>query len=188
MSAFDHVTVLLSFVYALALTHVLSRIGVLAMARERVKFSGLAALAMLNALALIYANWILLWDFHAMASWDLASVSGQFVFAVAQYFLCIFATPESDGETDLEAFFWRQRRLYYGTLLAVLVLSLVTNATLLETTDMGRFARENAASLPLFVPILAALFFSQRWVQWLSGLAILTSTIGFTIAFAGVIK
>ena len=38
MGAFDHVMVLLSFVFALALTHLLSRVGSLMLARKRVRF------------------------------------------------------------------------------------------------------------------------------------------------------
>jgi len=44
MTAFEHVTALFSFVYALALTHLLARIAELIVARDRVKFSGLLAL------------------------------------------------------------------------------------------------------------------------------------------------
>ena len=42
MTAFEHVTALFSFVYALALTHLLARIAELIVARDRVKFSGVA--------------------------------------------------------------------------------------------------------------------------------------------------
>jgi hypothetical protein len=49
MSAFEHVTALLSFVCALALTHLLARIAELVVARERVRFSSLLALGMANA-------------------------------------------------------------------------------------------------------------------------------------------
>ena len=38
MTAFEHVTALFSFVYALALTHLLARIAELIVARDRVKF------------------------------------------------------------------------------------------------------------------------------------------------------
>jgi len=48
MTAFEHVTALFSFVYALALTHLLARIAELIVARDRVKFSGLLALGMVN--------------------------------------------------------------------------------------------------------------------------------------------
>jgi len=44
MTAFEHVTTLFSFVYALALTHLLARIAELVVARDRAKFSGLLTL------------------------------------------------------------------------------------------------------------------------------------------------
>lgn len=66
MSVFEHVTALLSFVYALALTHLLSRIAELVVVRERVRFSGLLALGMVNAILLVFANWLSLWDFHSI--------------------------------------------------------------------------------------------------------------------------
>lgn len=49
MTVFEHVTTLFSFVYALALTHLLARIAELIVARDRVRFSGLLALGMVNA-------------------------------------------------------------------------------------------------------------------------------------------
>ena len=45
---FQHITVLFSFVFAIALTHVLSCVSKLILARDRVRFSGLHALWMLN--------------------------------------------------------------------------------------------------------------------------------------------
>ena len=57
MAAFEHVTALLSFVYALALTHLLARAAELVIVRERVGFSGLLTVAMINALTLVFANW-----------------------------------------------------------------------------------------------------------------------------------
>ncbi|HLW34385.1 MAG TPA: hypothetical protein VKS98_01885 [Chthoniobacterales bacterium] len=56
MSAFEHVTALLSFVYALALTHLLARIAELIVARDRVKSSGLLVLGMVNAILLVFVN------------------------------------------------------------------------------------------------------------------------------------
>ena len=47
---FQHITVLFSFVFAIALTHVLSCVSKLILARDRVRVSGLHALWMLNAL------------------------------------------------------------------------------------------------------------------------------------------
>ena len=83
MAPFEHVTALLSFVYALALTHLLARAAELVIARERVRFSGLLTLAMINALTLVYANWLSIWDLHTVQSWDLASITINFLFAIS---------------------------------------------------------------------------------------------------------
>src|SRR5207244_11721084 len=88
MTAFEHVTALLSFVYALALTHLLARIAELIVARDRVKFSGLLALGMTNAVLVVFANWLSLWDFRLSKAWDLASITVNFLFAI--YVLLIF--------------------------------------------------------------------------------------------------
>jgi hypothetical protein len=111
VSAFEHVTALLSFVYALALTHLLARIAELIVARERVKFSGLLALGMVNAVLLVFVNWLALWDLRSVTSWDLASVAIQFLFAVSVYLVCALVGPKvpDEGVIDLEDFFWRQR-------------------------------------------------------------------------------
>ncbi len=95
MSAFEHVTALLSFVYALALTHLLARVAELIVARERVKFSGLLALGMVNAVLLVFVNWLALWDLRSVTNWDIASVAIQFLFAVSVYVVCALVGPKS---------------------------------------------------------------------------------------------
>jgi hypothetical protein len=182
MNAFDHVILLLSFVYALALTHLLSRIGALFGARQRVKFSGPLALAMGVAIMLVYANWLGLWDLRGMKSWDLLSITTQFVFAVGVYLICILVGPEA-GEVDMDAFYWRQRRPYYWTVIVLIVLSLAANAEFLKTPDPALFARENLSNLPMFLPPALALTVTARWAQWLAGFSLLAMMIGFTIAF-----
>src|SRR5207245_1933486 len=106
MSAFEHVTALLSFVYALALTHLLARIAELIVARQRVKFSGLLAIGMVNAVLLVFVNWLSLWDLRSVTSWDLASIAIQFLFAVSVYVICALVGPKmpDDGTIDLEGF------------------------------------------------------------------------------------
>jgi hypothetical protein len=58
---FEHVTILLSFVYAIAMTHLLSSATELVLARDRVRFSGLYVLWMLNALLILLVNWMAIW-------------------------------------------------------------------------------------------------------------------------------
>src|SRR5690348_13856911 len=119
MSAFEHVTALLSFVYALALTHLLARIAELIVARDRVKFSGLLALGMGNAVLAVFVNWLSLWDLRSITSWDISSVAIQFLFAVSIYVVCALVGPKvpEEGMLDLEDFFWRQRLYFYGAIM-----------------------------------------------------------------------
>jgi hypothetical protein len=64
MHPFDHVLILYSFVFALALTHLLSWVGSLMLARRRVRFSGLQAFMAVNAIVLVFVNWLALWFVH----------------------------------------------------------------------------------------------------------------------------
>jgi hypothetical protein len=190
MSAFDHVILLLSFVYALALTHLLSRIGALLVARERVRFSGLLAVGMANAILLVFANWLSLWDIRGLHGWDLFSITVQFLFAVALFFVCAVAAPavEDDGSVDMEGFYWRNRRLFYSIVMVVVVLALIVNVTLLRTPNPALFFEENAATLPMIVVAGLPLATSARWAQWTAGLGLFAMMVGYTITFSGTLK
>jgi len=62
MGAFDFVITLLSFVYALAITHILATVGDIIRAGKRVRFSWLNAAWMLSTLLIVVAFWLGLWD------------------------------------------------------------------------------------------------------------------------------
>jgi hypothetical protein len=187
VAAFDHVLVLLSFVYALALTHLLSRIGTLVLARERVRFSGLLAVCMANAVLMVFTNWLSLWDVRGMHDWDLFSVTMQFAFAVAIYFLCALAAPEINSEDiiDMESFYWRNRRLFYAVLMACMFLSLIINAEFLKTPNTALFVQENAAVLPMIIAVGVPLVLAARWAQWVGGMGMVGLLVTFTILFSG---
>jgi len=190
MTAFEHVTALLSFVYALALTHLLARIAELVVARDRVKFSGLLALGMANAVVLVFANWLSLWDLHSIKSWDLASITVQFLFAIVIFLICVLVGPKThdEGPIDLEDFFWRQRPYLYGAIVTCVVLSLFANLDYLKTANAALFIKQNLTNLPMFIPTVAGLVSHKRWVQWAAGLLFLALMIGYTVAFCGTLS
>jgi hypothetical protein len=185
MTAFEHVTALLSFVYALALTHLLARIAELVVARDRVRFSGLLALGMANAILLVFANWLSLWDFRSIKIWDIASITVGFLLAVSMFLICAWIGPKtaSEGEIDLEEFFWRQRPYFYGALVACAVLSLLANLDFLKTANIALFVKQNLTFLPMLVASVLGMVSGKRWVQWAAGLCYLASILGYTIAF-----
>jgi hypothetical protein len=191
MTAFEHVTALLSFVYALALTHLLARIAELIVARERVRFSGLLALGMANAILLVFADWLSLWDLRSIKSWDLGSVTIQFLVAVSVFLICALAGPKTpdEGSLDLEDFFWRQRPYFYGAIVACLVLSMFANLDYLKTaTNAALFLKQNVTVLPMLIPTLLALVSRTRWIQWAAGLSFLAMVIGYLVAFCSTLS
>ena len=186
MSAFEHVTALLSFVYALALTHLLARIAELIVARERVRFSGLLALGMVNAVLMVFVNWLSLWDLRSVTNWDLASIAIQFLFAVSVYVICALVGPKmpDDGTIDLEDFFRRQRTYFYGAIIVCLVLALLANRDFLKTPNAALFVKENLGTIALLIPAAFGLISRNRVVQWAAGVCVLVMIIGFAIMFS----
>jgi hypothetical protein len=187
VSAFEHVTALLSFVYALALTHLLARIAELVVARERVRFSGLLGLGMANAILMVFVNWLSLWDLRSITSWDLASIAIQFLFAISVYVICALVGPRTtdEGVIDLEDFFWCQRPYFYGALIICLVLALLANLDFLKTPNAALFLKENLGTIAILVPSIVGLISRNRVVQWAAGLCFLVMIIGFAIMFTG---
>jgi len=186
MSAFEHVTALLSFVYALALTHLLARVAELIVARERIKSSGLLALGMVNAVLLVFVNWLSLWDLRSITSWDLASIAIQFLFAISVYVVCALVGPKvpDEGVLDLEDFFWRQRRYFYGAIIVCLVLALLANLDFLKTANAALFVKENLGTIVILVPSVVGLISRNYLVQWVAGISLLALMIGFAIVFS----
>src|SRR3954454_6788587 len=107
MTSFDFILVLLSFVFALAIGQVLASAGRLLVARRRVKFSALLALAMLNALVTAFVSWLTMWGFRDTKGINLYDVTAFFVMSILIYLNCMAASPEpEEDEIDMEAFFW----------------------------------------------------------------------------------
>ena len=190
MSAFEHVTALLSFVYALALTHLLARIAELIVSRERVKFSGLLALGMVNAVLLVFVNWLSLWDLRSVTNWDLASIAIQFLFAVSVYVICALVGPKipEEGVLDLEDFFWRQRTYFYGAIIVCLVLALLANLDFLKTPNTALLVKENLGTIAILIPSVLGLISRNRVVQWAAGVCFLVMTIGFAMMFSSTLR
>jgi hypothetical protein len=187
MGAFDHVLVLLSFVYALALTHLLSRIAGLYFARSRVRFSGLWALMAVFAILLVFFSWLDLWPFRSTSSWDLLSIVVQFVYAIELYFLCALAAPEPAGKeaVDLDAFYREEHRPFFALGILVILTAMAGNFTFFRTTDPSAFWNWQLACLPSFPPLILLLSVRARWAQWAGSIAVLIALIAVNTWLVG---
>ena len=167
MGAFEHVIALLSFVYALALTHLLSGIVALIRADNRVRFSWIYAYWMLNAFLIIIANWISFWDMRAMSSWNMPVIAFLLVMAFANYLQAALVCPvvPKEGSVDLSAFHENQSRRYIGAFLVSGILALVANVIFGNMLDVSEWSAQNLAVVPMVVAAALAMIFRARWMQ-----------------------
>ena len=105
MSVFEIVMALLSFVYALALTHLLQGLSDLFQSRSRVRWSPVHAAWVGFALIILINNWLALIPLRE-AKWTSQLIMLAFMTSVLQYFSCSLLMPRipETGTIDLEDF------------------------------------------------------------------------------------
>ena len=190
MTGFDFVLVLLSFVYALGLGHVLTAFGRQVMWRDRIRFSGLLALAMVNAVLQVYVNWISLWDFRSVERWDLPEITLFFVAAVITFLMCVVVSPEPEqgreGEPafDLPRVYSRNYRWFYGFYLTLLLTFVAISVFYLETATPQLALQVAASNIPFVAVALLGLLVRRQWTQWSAGALMFGLTAYWLIMFA----
>ena len=189
MESFDFVLILLSFVYALALGHLLSRVGLMLVARKRVRFSGLLTLVMLKAVIEVYIDWLAMWDYRGVASWDLYTITLFFVASVVLYLMCAAVSPEApeDKAIDMEAFYWSNYRLFYGLYVLLLLVFVAMSLVYLQTPTPWLALQVALGNLPYLLICLFAIFVPARWAQWTAGKTMLLLTVAWPVVFSSAI-
>jgi hypothetical protein len=106
---FEHVTILLSIIFALAMTHILASTTELVWERHKVRFYGLHALWMANALLGLLICWLTIWDLSNVKRWTEFEIIFQFLPAIIQYFACSLLSMRREGAEimDMKAFYER---------------------------------------------------------------------------------
>jgi hypothetical protein len=175
MGAFEHVISLLSFVFALAITHLLLTVAGFVRSWERVRFSWPQTLWLLNGLITTLANWISYWDMRTLTAWSIGTILFTFALAMATYLQVALVCPEipADGPIDLQSFHDAQSRRYIGAFAATGVLALIGNVVLGDGMNVGEWSRQNLAVVPMLAVTLPALFWRNRWVQLASPMALM---------------
>src|SRR6266700_4016828 len=168
---FQHITVLFSFVFAIALTHVLSCVSKLILARDRVRFSRLHALWMLNALMVLLINWISIWQLEAVKHWSVGEIMLQLGWAIPQYFTCsLISMPVgNEGVIDMQAFYERQRPVLFSAFALMYIMSMVANfadRNNFEGLKPGDWMGAELLVLPMLIAALVAGWARPRWLQW----------------------
>jgi hypothetical protein len=167
MGAFEHVISLLSFVYALAIAHLLTTVARFIGARERVRFSWFHAYWMLNALIVLVVDWVGYWDMRAIPNWSMVSVGIVLLQSFADYMQAALVCPEipAEGEIDLVAFHATRARRYIGAFAVTTIVALADNLYFGGTYNLSRIIAENALVVPLIAIAVTAAVVRRRWVD-----------------------
>ncbi len=172
---YEQVVMLLSFVFAIAMTHLLASATELILARGRVVFSGLQALWMVNTLLGLLVNWLSIYGLNILPHLAPADVVINFGQAVIQYFTCSLLSmrvPEH-GPVDMPAFFEKQRRVIMAALGALYVAAMAGNYFYPQPNGLPHSAwmQEDAVILAAGVMLAPAAFACRAWLQWLAVIA-----------------
>jgi len=168
MGAFEHVVVLFSFVYAVALTHILSTGAAMLRADSGLRFSWIYLGWLINAVIVIIANWTSLWDLRGIQSYSIAIIFFTFGLAIVNYLYAALVSLEGrrDGELDLRDYHDQQGRRYIGAFVLSAAMALAANLLFGSAFSIGEFLRQNAAVVPMVITsIIAWVFVRRTWVQ-----------------------
>jgi len=184
MHAFDFILVLFSFVYAAAVTHLLSTAGEIIIASKRIRLSWINAGWMCAALLFTCAWWIGLWDLHTITVWTVGSVAFYFSVAAGIYLNARLVSPRipEQGAIDLCAFHADEGRKYLLTYTILSVVTIITNAGLGQGGSAMQWAAQNLVIVPMTVATaIAAIFIGKPSVQ---AVAVVIQILGWLWYFA----
>jgi len=167
MGAFEHVISLLSFVYAIAIAHLLTTVARLIGSRERVRFSWFQAYWMLNALLVLVVDWVSFWEMHSVPSWTMASIAVVLVQAFVDYMQAALVCPEipAEGTIDLVAFHNARASRYIGAFAITCIWALVDNLYFGGGYNVAAFLIQNIVVVPLIGVAIFATVVRKRWAD-----------------------
>lgn len=189
MGPFEFTITLLSFIYSLAITHLL--LGVARMVRHRatVRLSAAHLVWVANVFFVIILNWITLWDFRAVRELSLAAIASATAFAILLYLIATFVTAdiEAPEDRDLTLFHARESRTYVGGLLLGGLLAVTLNFGA-GSLGVGNWMSQNGLLIASLVPLVVALVIRRGWLHLLAAAASLAFGIAFLVIYYPVLR
>ena len=145
MHPFDFILLFFSFIYTVALTHILFAATRMIRHRRELVFSWPHALWMASAFLFLSVNWLSLWDLRGVAAFSLEVIVSNFVLVVLQYFLSALVAPDFEGGDgyDLREFHLRERRTYLGAFIALMVVGVLVNFEAAMRYGLASWGQQN---------------------------------------------
>jgi hypothetical protein len=169
MHAYDFILILFSFVYAAAVTHLLSTVGEIIIASKRLRLSWLNAGWMLAALLFTCAWWIGLWDLHVAKTWGVGPIAFYFSIAAGIYLQARLVSPRIPemGELDLQTFHSEEGRKYLIAYAFLTWVTVAVNAVMGQANGFLQWSAQNMVIVPMaLMTTVAAIFIRVTWIQY----------------------
>jgi hypothetical protein len=185
MNPFEFIILFFSFIYTLALTHLLFAWTRMIRHRRQLVFSWPHLLWMLVALGNLSINWISLWDFRTGGSLPLGTIAAGFLFVIINYFVCALVSPDFEGgETyDMRRFHECEGPTYIGATLVLIVASITANFLAGALLGVSNWGNENNLVIAFLVPVVAGLVVKRAWVQVLAPAALLVGVVAYAVIY-----
>ncbi|MEO8455991.1 MAG: hypothetical protein ABI454_12610 [Sphingomicrobium sp.] len=185
MNPFEFIILFFSFIYTLALTHLLFAATRMVRHRRQLVLSWPHLLWMLVALGNLAANWISLWDFRSEGTLSLGTIAIGFLLVIINYALCALVSPDFEGgETyDLKRFHECEGPTYIAAMLALVLASIAVNFLAGAALDIANWADENSVVIANLVPLGLALAVKRPWAQLLAPIALLATVIAYAVIY-----
>ena len=185
MSPFEFIILFLSFIYSLALTHLLFAWTRMIRHRRQLVISWPHLLWMLVALFNLADDWISLWDFRDLAALSLATIASALLFGVVNYALCALVSPDFEaGETyDLKDFHAREGQTYMLAYLVMILSSIAFNFLAGAELGVDKWGNENTLVVLQVPPVLLGLAVKRTWAQLLAPALLLALTISYAVVY-----
>jgi hypothetical protein len=185
MGPFEFIILFLSFIYTLALTHLLFAATRMIRHRRDLVLSWPHSLWMLAALSNLVANWISQWDFRDMESLSLGTIAAALVFAITNYFVCALVSPDFEsGETyNMREFPEQEGRTYIGAVLVLVICALVENFAAGAALGVQNWGEQNWVVAFMIVPPVLALTVKRTWAQVAAPIIFVATAIAYCVIY-----
>lgn len=185
MNPFEFIILFFSFIYTLALTHLLFTWTRMVRHRRQLTFSWPHFLWMMVSLGNLSVNWLSLWDFRTDGSLALGTIVAGFLFVVINYFVCALVSPDFEGgETyDMKLFHECEGPTYIGVTLVLIATSIIINFLAGSRLGVSNWSNENKLVVTFIIPPLLALAVKRPWAQLAAPVALLTGIISYAVIY-----
>ena len=190
MHPFEFILLFFSFIYTVALTHILFAATRMIRHRRELVFSWPHALWMMSTLLFLAANWLSLWDLKEVAAFNLEVIVSNFVLVIGQYFICALVAPDFEGGDgyDLQAFHRLERRVYIGAFIVLMIIGVLVNFLAAIRFGLTSWGEQNLIAAPALAAGLAAYFIDRRWVQVAAPLVVIGLMVAYPIIYYPVLR